>query len=686
MGITNEAGIEHFHARQEEMQLAKGLDEGFEITRGAEKAGYSYWCAKPNEQVKNRFDLDRELLCIYYPHRSVDARVFSYIRQVLQDRRLRDRLDQVMVLLVHGADSESTAEFVRGHEEWVIVPFSKRGLLNSQRGPMYVRSKLAKFAGSHNLFAFSAPVKKDAYFFGRDSLVHTLYKRATAEGESSGLFGLRKTGKTSILYALRRRSADTGGVVVYIDCQTPGVHALRWWDLLAEVCARFDAEFEERGIQDRPQLPRITSERDAARGFGDYIRSALRRCECDVLTFMFDEIENIMPAAGNRLSSHWSDDAVLFWQTVRGVSQETEGKLTFIVAGVNPAAVSEPLMGSQVNPIFQLVRPFYLEPLEQTQLRTMIRAIGKYSGTAVDEDVYPELHRRFGGHPFLVRLACGVVWERLDTQNPENRPTLTRQAFDDYATDIRARLEEPIRDILLSLALWYPNEYELLCLLAQGDTDFVLEYVALEPTRLLQFGEFGLINPKTGCFLIPGVQAFLVESGDEYQAQIQSMAGSEVPPEMLPETPDLELVKILHDLQVEIETRLRRIIITVLYVAKRGRTSELIEALVSGMSRNKLWKNPRAQFSGRQPKDVVNDLYMSDLAAIVLENWPDFSGLFGSDKQKFEQMAKLANVARRVPSHVKVVGPDEAESFRAACSWLKGHLKKTDDMLAGQAM
>ena len=34
---------------------------------------------------------------------------------------------------------------------------------------------------------------------------------------------------------------------------------------------------------------------------------------------------------------------------------------------------------------------------------------------------------------------------------------------------IRERLTQPIRDILLSLVWWYPEEYELLQILAEGD-------------------------------------------------------------------------------------------------------------------------------------------------------------------------------------------------------------------------
>ena len=682
MAVLPSAGIEHFHARAEENRLAQSLDEGFDITSGGERTGYSWWCAKPKEQIRNRFDLDREVLCIYCPRPDVDARVFKYIRDALETRGLRDRVDQVLVLLIHGADSAKVSEFVRGHDDWVIVPFSKRGLLNSQRGPMYVRQRLADYAGSQNLFAFSGPVKADAYFFGRDALVHTLFKRASAEGESSGLFGLRKTGKTSVLYAIRRRSSGSRSLFCYVDCQTPGVHALRWWDFLAELAARFDRELEAQGVVDRPQLPRITNERDAGRAFGEYVRGVLRRCKCDSLTFMLDEIENIMPGATNRLSSHWDQDAVALWQTIRGLNQETEGLLTFIVAGVNPACVSEPTMGGQINPIFQLVKPYYLEPMDSQQIRTMVRTIARYSGATVDEAVYPFLRARYGGHPFLVRLACGEVWETLNRSSVQTRPQMAVANFERLKTQIAKSLEKPIRDILLSLALWYSSEYELLCMLAQGAKEFVLEWAEQEPTRLLQFGEFGLVNPQTGDFLIEDIREFLTVHGDEYRLQVESMARSDVPPELLPETPDLELVARLHTMQVDIEVRLRRVILNVLYIAKKFDEKAVVAALSAGMSKNTKWKDARSQFVGRKPRDVMNELFMLDLSNIVSENWSDFGGLFGSDKKRFDGMAGLANVARRIPSHTKVVGKEEAASLEAATRWLGGYLAKADALLS----
>src|SRR5439155_1471102 len=72
----------------------------------------------------------------------------------------------------------------------------------------------------------------DTYFFGRQSFVLDLLDRFK-RGENTGLFGLRKSGKTSAIFKLKRLvDADSSGTVVYVDAQNPQVYGLRWWELL----------------------------------------------------------------------------------------------------------------------------------------------------------------------------------------------------------------------------------------------------------------------------------------------------------------------------------------------------------------------------------------------------------------------------------------------------------------------
>ena len=90
-----------------------------------------------------------------------------------------------------------------------------------------------------------SPLKTEAYFYGRNKLVQKLFDKYLI-GEQSGLFGLRKTGKTSVLYALERQMVLRNGYSIYIDCQNPGIYMLRWNELLKhiifEICRKYNIE------------------------------------------------------------------------------------------------------------------------------------------------------------------------------------------------------------------------------------------------------------------------------------------------------------------------------------------------------------------------------------------------------------------------------------------------------------
>src|SRR5262249_57461129 len=77
-----------------------------------------------------------------------------------------------------------------------------------------------------DLFGYQSPLKQEYYFFGRDQLLEgviDLHKSC----QHSGLFGLRKSGKTSTIYALQRLAKKSECRTEVIDCQDPTRHALR---------------------------------------------------------------------------------------------------------------------------------------------------------------------------------------------------------------------------------------------------------------------------------------------------------------------------------------------------------------------------------------------------------------------------------------------------------------------------
>lgn len=672
MAMRLNADEAHFRSHLEERELALRLDEGFDVTYGRTHGGLSLWLADPKPHMRERFGFTKELLTLYSRHAKTDARILTAIAHISRIPEFRHRMERAVILLVHSGDDEETRLLTQDTPDWIIVPISVTDLTNPDRGGLFIRSRIAKSLGRIDLFGMSSPITSDRYFFGRNDLVQQLIVRLVDRGESAGLFGLRKTGKTSTLFALTRRLEERPVLAEYVDCQNPGIHAARWWQVLqtiAERCADSLQVNHKRHV--------ATSEYDqssAGNSFLKDIRSLIAHGKLEHVTILFDEIEYITAGISGALGQHWDEDFIPFWQTVRAVHQEVKGKLTFLVAGVNPAAVTMSHFQESPNPIFQLASPTYLAPLEVHQVRDMVRTIGRYCGLRIDEKVYQYLADTYGGHPFLIRIACSEVTIRTDTSDPEKRAEVSRENFENCRTEIKARLERPIRDILLSLVWWYPEEYDVLSILADGDADFVEDYLESDPESVVRFARYGLLSPNGRGFAITDVKEFLRESGQRYKREISPFKRSDMPPELLPEVPDLELLGDLFRRRTEIEVKLRKVIVLYLGMKNNWDNGKMATEISAGLKRRQDRANPSELFNGRRPQEVVNELFTLDLKDIILKNWSTFSPLFDGKKSRLEMNLDTLNKARRVDAHAKPVPEGDIEDILNSYGWLQSRL------------
>lgn len=674
-GIKREADEAFFSKNPVEREAALRFKEAFEITFGTVYGQLSFWLANPDKHTRERFGFQQEVLVVYSPHPITDARVLTAIENITRSPDFRHRVDKVVCILVHKGSSKDTVDLVRQHRDRIIVPFHYDELMDPHRGNVFIRSTLATHIGAIDLFGFSSPITSDRYFFGRDELVQTLMSRTVLNKENAGLFGLRKTGKTSALFAIQRRLQDRAVLAEYVECENPGIHAGRWWQVLDNLIIKL-RDTLKREHKREASIDAGYSQHDAGTRFVSDIKLLLKNGHLDHLLIMLDEIEHLTPGLSGRLGAHWDEDFVPFWQTIRATHQETKSQLTFVVAGVNPTCVEQSHFGQIVNPIFQLAKPHYLEPLSVDSVREMVRSIGRYSGLNIEPRACAYLHEAYGGHPYLIRVACSEVLRKSDTSNPHRITVVDEKAFHDITPLIRARLAGPIRDILLSLVWWYPEEYELLQLLAEGEGDFVREYLRSRPESVLQFARYGLLKEDTGDFAIGDLKAFLKEQGNEYKQVISPFTRGDVPPGLLPDAPDLAVLSKLFEKRSEIEIKLRKAIVLYLGVKFSWDNSKISEAVAGALRPRQDRPNPKQLFVGRSPQDAIHELYTMDLKLVVLHNWEVFAPLFDNKKVWFEMNMDTLNKARRVDAHAKSFSADERIEIETSYGWLLGKLAK----------
>lgn len=681
MTIKAEARERFFSAHVEQALLAESLDEAFDVTFGNQHGGQFVWLLEPKSNIAERFGLQKEIIAFYSPHPRTDARTLTNIENFSAAPDFRHRVDKVVALIIHEGDGETTAELLKQVNDWIIVSIQADELRDKKRGPFFLRSRLAERIGTFDLFGMSSPIKHDKYFYGREPLVQEIVQRITARGENSGIFGLRKTGKTSVLFALQRRLFDKGVLVEYMDCQSPGLYGSRWWQLLQELSNRlcstleekFSATIRDTGIYDKD---------NAANSFNHLIKRIIGLKRAGQICILFDEIEFITPGISNNLGQHWDDDFVPFWQTIRSTAQEVAGKFVFIVAGVNPASVEQSHINEISNPIFQLAVPYYLDPLMRTSVRDMVRSIGKYSGFSFDEECYDRLKETYGGHPYLIRLACSEVTRSKESVPADSKINIAWEEFNNRRSEIRNRLSQPIKDILLSLVWWYPDEYELLLILAEGDTGFVLSYLRDSPEKVVQFVRYGLVHGESGAFAIADLHSFLTDYGVTYKEVISPFKRGDLPIEALPEEPNLEDLSALFEKRTEIEIALRKYILMVLGF-KFGFDDKLIsERIMKGLKQKGGKQDLTQLFVGRRPQDAINELFLSDLKSLFKSNWEDFGPTFEKKIDRFDMNMDTINIARRYEAHAKPVAPIDRDNFLNSYSWFKARLSKVPHLLS----
>ena len=672
MAIKPEADEAYFQSRPEERELASRLDEGFDVNYGHSLDDLAMWLSAPKSHMRERFGFAKELLVVYSKHNRTDARVLTAIEKISRMPQYKHRMERAIVLLIHNGDREDTRQLLQEHPDWIVVPILSKELTNPERGALFLRARIAKTIGTLDLFGMSSPITSDRYFFGRNDLVQQLIVRLIDRGENAGLFGLRKTGKTSVLYAVSRRLEDQPILTEYIDCQNPGIHAARWWQVLETIAERC-ADSLKRDCKRNITTSRY-DERNAGNLFLKDVRALLTDGRLQHIVLLFDEIEYTTPRISGALGQHWDADFIPLWQTIRAVHQEVKGQLTFSVAGVNPAAVTTSHFGGGPNPIFQLATPTYLSPLDVSQVRDMVRTIGRYSGLNIEEPVYKHLTDTYGGHPFLIRIACSEVTRLVDTKNPERRAVVRIADLTGQESFIRARLERPIRDILLSLVWWYPEEYELLEMLADGDEGFFDDYLGDDPGSVLRFAHYGLLTKDGRKFAIKYLQEFLQENGARYKQEISPFRRGDLPPELLPEVPDLELLGRLFEKRSQIELKLRRVILMYLGVKFNWDDNKIAAAITKCLRKRSDRKEPSEVFTGRRPKDVMNELFTIDLKHIVLDNWDVFRPLFDSKKNRLDMNMDTLNKARRADGHSKPVPKSDIEDIQNSYAWLQARL------------
>jgi hypothetical protein len=554
---------------------------------------------------------------------------------VRKDPTIRRRLDEMLI---------------QDREARLIVAYTYDELLYTPQERVTIVDRIKEYFYTRDLFAYDRPLQSDTYFFGRRQTIQSLYGKYKS-GENACLFGLRKIGKTSVLLALRRTMHLREEPVVFLDCQATAFHRKRWYEALYYIVDRLVKAVDARSCQ--RQNARLYDDKNASQAFEDDLL-AIRACVQDKpLLLILDEIENITFDISP--SDHWANDRdfIFFWQAIRATYQKNPGLLSCVISGVNPKAIETPTIQGYDNPIYRLVTPTYLGFFGVSEVKEMVSSIGAHMGMQFDDEVFTYLTDDYGGHPFLIRQVCSLIHCSL----PVYRPVLvTRFYYKEQRDQLGRKLADYIDLVVSVLRERYPDEYQLLEYLAQGDHQTFGYYVDLSHAMIDHLVGYGLIQEASGRY------HFRLKSVEEYVKMIATT------PKVL--TTREEKQREIGIKRNKLEGSMRKAVKLVLKARfGPGARDVFLEVVPSDRRRRLAALNIDEVFEG--------EIYFRELKDIITKYWADFGKIFGDDREHFLQHTERFEVfmdyinRKRIDAHEKDISEEELSIVLVALQWLQ---------------
>lgn len=644
---------------EEIQEILKILRKEFFLTNNGDKLSlgysseYEFIVVEPTSIYEDLFNLNKEIAVVFSPYTSLQPRTLDVFEKISK-RFSALRLEKICgVLVSKDPDIEnSLLNLTKSEpESQIIIPFRYNELKSDIDDKYFIRNRFRKYFYSRDLFAFESPLRKDIYFFGRNDLIQTIINRYKS-GENSGLFGLRKTGKTSVIYGIERSLNKEDVIPVVIDCQNTSFNQRRWFEALYYVC---------KATKDKLSLNiKIPQESDFnEKNASIHAENFFRRCKKQVnwpLFFIFDEIENISRVTSPAL--HWSQgiDFVLFWQTLRSIFQKGEHLISYLIVGTNPSCIETPKIERIDNPIFNHFTPLYIPGFDVKDTKEMVNRLGSGMGLKFDETVYAKLTEDFGGHPFLIRHVCSLLSKEIDNLD---RPVRVDRILYQNAKNKFIQNHSNYLDMILGvLKGFYPDEFEMLTMLASGDQVTFNEFAELHHSFTEHLLGYGLIqkNIYGYDFKIDSIQAYLIQQ-NKYKKLSNTLA---------------EKWQEISERRNLAEVKLRTIVRRQLKASKGLEDAKQIVLDIFGGKR-------KLELSALDYNDLFDpnrsEIYFMDLAKIITKEWDIFKNIFSNSRQETFQGLNFINKSR-ADAHAKDITDEEFAYFRMCMSKIEKDLEE----------
>jgi hypothetical protein len=646
----------------EEIQVIYKMAEVCYVTRAFSKefksVRYAVFYAKPPQEIANLFNIGGEILVLLlsegFEHKTID-----YVDFLMGE--YKSRLDKRIFLVVsHEVNINEIVEEVKkkNHEDRIIISFNYAEILHNNTSSSNIWDIIKRYNDT-DLFNYSSPLSNDAYFFGREEQVKKLYTKYK-NGDNSGLFGLRRIGKTSVLYALLRMLKYNKEYGKYFDLEDSAFQKKRWFEVLEFIIKQITHDLIDDEIY--ASCHKNYSEKNASEFFIEDLRNIYKLTGEKRLLLVFDEIDKI--TYDSSPEEHWKTglDFIYLWRTLRAAKQSYPYLFSYLIAGTNPKIVEVSKIGSFENPIYRGISIDYLPFFDENQIQEMVTAIGKLMLLNFDRSIFTHLKTDYGGHPFLIRLVCSMLNMKRspihsDFHVKDGLYRVNKNNFD-------VGLKDYIYTILEVLIKDYPDEYDLLTLLALDKYNEFKEKMNTTMHSIQHLKGYNLVDYADENYFITleVIKKYLKETAnlpvDAAKLSVE------------------EKWEILVTRRGNVENKLRNLVKSKLIFLS---SKEALAKIINFVRKN---NNRRLNaFEGKSFDEIFgkkNIFFFSEINEFILEYWEEgYKNIFNNDREGYCYHYKKINRDRN-DAHANDLETNDFEELMRALSWFEKKLDKNN--------
>ncbi|WP_131814272.1 ATP-binding protein [Mycolicibacterium fortuitum] len=457
------------------------------------------------QSMQGAFGFTRDIALVYMSHMDLQTRDFKRLPQRLHgikgDREAEDHL-----FLVASKDVRAVRKLDKWSEdaEFTAVALPSGG--DERTVAEAIRESIQMRLATRNLYDERDPVTgKD--FFGRKQLLAQLVEELR-QGNVCGIFGLRKTGKTSVITELGKRFTGENSdkrIFILLDLESlpsdSGLVAGRFVKIvrdlfLDELRLRRLRTHELQGIGDNADLGQLQRA----------LQTSLRNCRenSTQVVLALDEVESLVGDADDiRRGARTFVPEVL--GVIRALVQQNEN-FSVIFSGITSALIEKGYLYGRENPLFSWAKSYYIPPMSKPEITDLTKEVGRrmylnWSTAALDR-----MYEVSEGNVYVQRTLAAQIAGSLDDGGDRNIGVEhVNRGFRVWTRESSQIMTE----MLASARRHYPDELEMLELFF-GDRATFDYFASSVPSDLSRLIDLTLIDEDPEGALRPGALARLL--------------------------------------------------------------------------------------------------------------------------------------------------------------------------------